>query len=72
MLNHGIEDAYIVESTVNFEVFLTFIQPCLLPIIQPFDGGNPRSIVVLENASIRHVEEAVKLRISAAGAIVRF
>ena len=52
----GIEDSYIVESSVNADTFLKFIERSLLPIIQSFDGENPRSIVVLDNASIHHVE----------------
>ena len=67
----GIEDSYIVESSVNADTFLKFIERSLLPIIQPFDGENPRSIVVLDNASIHHVELVTDL-ISTAGALVRF
>ena len=28
---------------------------CLLPIIMPYDGVTPRSVVVLDNASIHHL-----------------
>ena len=67
----GIEDAYIVEGNVNSSVFLNFVQHCLLPILLPFDGENPRSVVVLDNASIHHVDLVTRL-ISATGALVRF
>ena len=68
----GIEDIYIVEGNVNSDIFINFIQRCLLPILLPFDGGdNPRSVVVLDNASIHHVE-TVRQLISATGALVRF
>lgn len=69
---HGIEDVYIAEGNVNSDIFLNFIQRCLLPILQPFDGGdNPCSVVILDNASIHHVESVTRL-ISATGALVRF
>ena len=68
----GMEDVYIVEGNVNSDIFINFIQRCLLPILHPFDGGdNPCSVVVLDNASIHHVETATRL-ITAAGASVRF
>ena len=71
MTTRGIEDSYIVEGSVNADIFLRFIERCLLPIIKPFDGDNPRSVVILDNCAIHHVDKAVRL-ISAAGAIVRF
>ena len=47
-------------------------QLCLLPILLPFDGGdNPCSVVILDNASIHHVEAVTQL-ISATGALVQF
>ena len=71
MTYRGIEDTYIVEGNVNADTFLKFIERCLLPILLPFDGDNPRSVVVLDNASIHHVDSVSRL-ISAAGALVRF
>ena len=67
----GIEDVYIVEGNVNGEIFLGFIQRCLLNIIKPFDGSNPKSVVVFDNASIHHLSTVIDI-ITAAGAIVRF
>ena len=67
----GMEDAYLVEGSVNGTIFLQFIHRCLLGIIQPFDGSNHRSVVVFDNASIHHLSTVVEL-ISAAGALVRF
>ena len=68
---NGIDDAYIVEGNVDSDVFLQFVQRSLLPILLPFDGDNPRSVVILDNASIHHVESVIPL-ISATGALVRF
>ena len=71
MTTEGIEDAYLVEGNVNSETFVQFIQRSLLNIIQPFDGSNPKSVVILDNASIHHVDKVVDL-ICASGALVRF
>ena len=67
----GMEDVYLVEGSVNGDIFLRFIQRCLLSIIQPFDGNNPRSVVVFDNASIHHLETVADL-ITASGALARF
>lgn len=71
LTSNGIEDAYIVEGNVNSDIFVKFLQHCLLPILLPFDGNNPRSVVVLDNASIHHVDLVTRL-ISATGALIRF
>ena len=71
MTTRGVEDAYLVDGPVNGKIFLDFVQRCLLDVIQPFDGNNPRSVVVLDNASIHHLETVIDL-IEAAGALVRF
>jgi hypothetical protein len=47
MTNVGIEDAYLVEGNVNGDT-LQFIQRSLLNIVQPFNGSNPKSVVVIE------------------------
>ena len=67
----GMEDAYITEGSVNGETFLEFVCRSLIPILLPFDGDNPRSIVVMDNASIHHIQEVTDL-ITATGALLRF
>ena len=42
-----------------------------MPILQPFNGSNERSVVVTDNASIHHVHQMATL-IQATGAILRF
>ena len=42
-----------------------------MPILQPFNGSNPRSVVVLDNASIHHIERIQEL-IDATGALIRY
>ena len=51
-------DCYIVEGTVNGDVFYDFVQSTLLHD-QPFNGINPNSVVVLDNCSIHHLEDVV-------------
>ena len=43
----------------------------LLPIVQPFDGYNAKSVVVMDNASIHHIHSVVAC-INSVGALVRF
>jgi transposase len=56
LTTRGIEDVYVTRDTVNGEKFVDFICQCVLPIIKPYDGQNPNSVVILDNASIHHVE----------------
>ena len=50
---------------------MDFITSSLLPILQPFDGVNAHSLVVMDNASIHHVDEVID-KIESTGAIVQF
>ena len=45
-----------VKGTVNGEKFCEFLQGTLIPEMLPFDGENPRSVLILDNASIHKVE----------------
>ena len=45
-----------VEGSVTADVFQDYIDQCLL---MPFNGSNPRSIVVMDNAAIHHVDHIV-------------
>ena len=56
LTTRGIEDVYITTETVDGERFEQFLCQCILPIILPFDGNNPRSVVVMDNASIHHLD----------------
>ena len=67
----GIKDMYIAEGSVDGETFLDFIRRCLIPVLVPFDGLSPNSVVVMDNASIHHVDSVVKSILSV-GALVRF
>ena len=67
----GILDVYITDKTVNSETFCTFLEQCLLPHLLPFNGVNPRSVVIMDNASIHHTESVVSL-IEEVGALVHY
>ena len=71
MSTRGIEDVYLTESGVNGDTFCDFVVKCILPILQPFNGSNSRSIVVMDNASIHHVNQVMHL-INGAGALLWF
>ena len=71
MSTRGIEDIDTFEGNINGDTFCDFIKRCLVSLLQPFNGQNPRSIVVMDNAAIHHVDEVVRT-IFATGAIVRF
>ena len=67
----GVFDVHTKEGTVGGYEFCNFIELCLLPQLLPFNGTNPRSVVVMDNASIHHVEYAASL-IEEVGALVVF
>ena len=68
----GIHDVYLTEGTMNGDRFTTFVRNCLLPVLMPFNGVNPRSVVIMDNASIHHVEEVTDLIETQAGARLCF
>ena len=67
----GLEDVYLTEGNANGDEFLNYVRRSLLPLLMPFDGVNPNSVVIMDNASIHHVEEVV-LTIRGVGAMVLF
>ena len=56
---------------MNGEVFQNFVQKQLVPILSPFDGHSPRSVMILDNASIHHVDPVVSTILST-GALLKF
>ena len=64
MSTNGVEDFYLVEGSVNGEIFCEYLRNSLLPILQPFNGTNNNSIVIIDNASIHHLDEACRLILS--------
>ena len=60
MSNNGIEDVIIYEETADGEVVLSYIEQTIIPTLQPFNGSNPQSILIMDTASINHLEEVVR------------
>ena len=67
----GVLDLCTVTGGVDAEKFSDFVKECLLPQLQPFTGTNARSVVILDNAAIHHVDGIVEL-IRSRGALVQF
>ena len=59
MSQEGVQDVQLVEGTVNGEVFESFITMTLLPILNPFDGNNASSVLIMDNASIHHLDQVI-------------
>ena len=68
---NGITDVQLVEGSVDGDKFQKFVKNSIVPVLQPFDAVNPNSVVVMDNASIHHVER-VALHIQQKGALLRF
>ena len=68
----GIHDVYLAEGSVNGERFQEFIETTIFPVLQPFNWVNPHSVVILDNASIHHVQGVIDLIEIQAGAKLIF
>ena len=71
MSSSKIIDFHIVSGSVTAETFDHFVIDALLPHLQPFNGINPHSVIVLDNASIHHSSDALALT-EKAGSVVQF
>jgi transposase len=60
-----------VNGNVSGEIFSQFIELNLLPHLLPFNGSNPNSIVVQDNASV-HYHERVRELINSVGVLLLF
>ena len=69
----GNQDSYITSQNIDAEKFEDFVEKCLVPRLMPFNGTNPNSVVILDNASIHHVDHIVQIIQSVSpGALVHF
>ena len=59
------------KENINEGLFCSFIEQHLLPHLLPFNGVNPRSVVLLDNASVHHTTRPIQL-IQSVGALVHF
>ena len=67
----GIIDCHIECGSVDGDQFYMCVQKYLLPHLMTFNGANPHSVVVMNNASIHHVNEVLEM-IQGVGAMVIF
>lgn len=68
----GIHDVCLLEGNVNGERLETFVRNCLIPVLKPFNWANECSVVIMDNASIHHVQSIVDLIENQAGARLLF
>ena len=57
----GMLDIHTTTQNVDADVFCEYIERCYLPHLLPFNSINPRSVVVMDNARIHHVDKVVPL-----------
>ena len=62
---------YTTTGSVNEEVFCDFLERCVVPLLLPFNGTNPNSVLLMDNASIHHTESVASL-VRGVGAMLHF
>lgn len=67
----GLVAVELKRGTVDSEFMYDFIRGTLIPRMHTFDGLSPKSIVIMDNCSIHHVEE-IKELFNAVGIVVFF
>lgn len=67
----GLEALKIVRGSVDGDVFYNFVCKDLLTKLQPFDGSNDNSVLVMDNCSIHHTSE-VESALDDMGVITHF
>jgi len=57
----GIVAVEFTKQTVTGEAFFDFLRGILIPRMRPFNGINPRSVLVLDNCTVHHVQDVKDL-----------
>ena len=70
MSTSGLQNIFLAEGTINGDRFRYFVRNYLLPILRPFNTINPLSVVIMDNASIHHVQSTIDLIESAGSQVV--
>ena len=61
MSTEGILAVELTNNSVNGEKIFDFVCGSLIPEMSPFDGYSPKSIAVMDNCSIHHIQEVADL-----------
>ena len=61
MTTTGILAVELRKGSVNGDHFFDYVRGSLIPEMLPFDGRNPKSIAVMDNCSIHHVQPVKQL-----------
>ena len=67
----GVVATELVSGSVNRVIFFDFVRSVLIQEMIPFDGVNPRSILIMDNCSVHHVDE-VKSVLQQAGIVTLY
>ena len=57
----GLLGVELTTGSVNGEKFYNFVHGTLITAMLPFDGTSPRSIAIMDNCSIHHVQDVSDL-----------
>ena len=63
--SEGVLATEFVKGTVNGDRFYDFLRGTLIPMMQPFNGTNAHSVMIMDNCSVHHVSEVKDLLQSA-------
>ena len=67
----GLLDVHVTERSTTEELFEEFLLRCLMPSLNPFNGFNHRSVVVMDNLSVHKTQDICDM-IRQTGALIRF
>ena len=65
-------DVCFFEGTVKGAKFEYFLRRCVIPILKPFNWVNSHSFVIMDNASIHHVQGVIDIIENPKGARLLF
>ena len=70
MSTSGLHDIFLAMGTINGDRFRYFVRNFLHPILRPYNTINPLPVVIMDNASIHHVQSTIDLIESAGSRVV--